>query len=197
VFHGDAHNSEYIAPCDERIAFISGFTGSNGVCVITQDDARMWTDGRYYLAAEKQLEAGWKMEKMEAGVKNWLDWTIDSLGKGASVGYDFSTTTYTANETRSEKFKKNEITIKSVNLVDRVWGNDRPERPTNEVKYLDLKYSGQSTKDKIAAIRKEMGDLKLMLVTALDEVAWILNMRGSDIEYNPVFFSYLIIYSEE
>lgn len=197
MFHGDAHNSEYIAPCDERIAFISGFTGSNGVCVITQDDARMWTDGRYYLAAEKQLEAGWKMEKMEAGVKNWLDWTIDSLGKGASVGYDFSTTTYTANETRSEKFKKNEITIKSVNLVDRVWGNDRPERPTNEVKYLDLKYSGQSTKDKIAAIRKEMGDLKLMLVTALDEVAWILNMRGSDIEYNPVFFSYLIIYSEE
>lgn len=126
-----------------------------------------------------------------------MDWTIDSLGKGASVGYDFSTTTYTANETRSEKFKKNEITIKSVNLVDRVWGNDRPERPTNEVKYLDLKYSGQSTKDKIAAIRKEMGDLKLMLVTALDEVAWILNMRGSDIEYNPVFFSYLIIYSEE
>jgi Xaa-Pro aminopeptidase len=69
VFHADAHDSEYIAPCDERIAFISGFTGSNGACVITKDDARMWTDGRYYLAAEKQLESGWTMMKMEASVK--------------------------------------------------------------------------------------------------------------------------------
>lgn len=79
MFHGDAHNSEYIAPCDERIAFISGFTGSNGVCVITQDDARMWTDGRYYLAAEKQLEAGWKMEKMELESKTgWTGLSIAS-----------------------------------------------------------------------------------------------------------------------
>ena len=68
VFHADAHNSEYIAPCDERIAYISGFTGSNGLCVITQKAAKMWTDGRYYLAAENQLEEGWEMEKMESGV---------------------------------------------------------------------------------------------------------------------------------
>ena len=68
VFHADAHNSEYIAPCDERISYISGFTGSNGVCVITQKAAKLWTDGRYYLAAENQLEEGWTMEKMESGV---------------------------------------------------------------------------------------------------------------------------------
>jgi len=59
VFHGDSHNSEYLAPCDERIGFISGFTGSNGLCVVSQEEARMWTDSRYYLAAEKQLYPGW------------------------------------------------------------------------------------------------------------------------------------------
>ena len=64
--HGDNHNSEYLAPCDERIKFISGFSGSNGICVVTQKEARMWTDGRYYLAAGKQLFEGWTMMKMEA-----------------------------------------------------------------------------------------------------------------------------------
>ena len=72
-FHMDQHNSEYIAACDERIAYISGFTGSNGVCVITATEAKMWTDGRYYIAAGKQLEAGWVMEKMEAGVTTWFE----------------------------------------------------------------------------------------------------------------------------
>ena len=68
-FHMDQHNSEYIAGCDERIAFISGFTGTNGTCVVTLDDARMWTDGRYFLSAPKQLEAGWTMMKIGLGEK--------------------------------------------------------------------------------------------------------------------------------
>lgn len=89
-FHMDAHNSEYIADCDERIAYISGFKGSNGVCVITKDDARMWTDGRYYLAAQKQLEQGWRMEKMEAGVTQWPEWIIEKFPGGASVGFDYT-----------------------------------------------------------------------------------------------------------
>lgn len=72
-FHTDQHNSEYIAPCDERIAFISGFTGSNGVVLVTMEDAKMWTDGRYYIAAGKQLESGWEMCKMEKGVTNWFE----------------------------------------------------------------------------------------------------------------------------
>ena len=67
LFHMDAHGSEYIAPCDERIAFISGFKGSNGLCVVTKDKALMWTDGRYYLAAQEQLFEGWEMMKMERG----------------------------------------------------------------------------------------------------------------------------------
>ena len=86
----DQHNSEYIAPCDERIAFISGFTGSNGLTVVTESDARMWTDGRYYLQAEKQLETGWTLMKWEKDVPMWYDWVCTELPKGAKVGLDLT-----------------------------------------------------------------------------------------------------------
>ena len=86
--HGDAHVSEYLAPCDERIAFISGFNGSNGLCVITKTEALCYTDSRYYLQCEKQMTEGWQMMKMEAGVKQFGDWLKDNLTKGNSVGVD-------------------------------------------------------------------------------------------------------------
>ena len=78
-FHMDQHNSEHIAPCDERIAYISGFTGSNGVCVVTMNEAHMWTDGRYYIAAAKQLEAGWTMQKMEKDIPSWFEFIKTKL----------------------------------------------------------------------------------------------------------------------
>lgn len=90
LFHMDAHKSEYLAPCDERIAFISGFTGSNGLCLTTQDKAMMWTDARYYLQAEKQLYEGWQMMKLEAGHTTYFEWINQNLPKGATVGVDDS-----------------------------------------------------------------------------------------------------------
>jgi Xaa-Pro aminopeptidase len=104
VFHADAHNSEYIAPCDERISYISGFTGSNGVCVITQTAAKLWTDGRYYLAAENQLEEGWTMEKMESGVPQWAEWITINVGEGKSVGWDFATSPASLCEDKTAEF---------------------------------------------------------------------------------------------
>jgi Xaa-Pro aminopeptidase len=139
----DAHNSEYIAECDERIAFISGFKGSNGLCVITKDDARMWTDGRYYLAASKQLEHGWTMEKMEAGVLQWPEWIIEKFPNGAKVGFDFTQYPAANLEQRAKSFEDAKIEIISVpNLVDATWGTHRPQRPQNEVKHLDIKFTG-------------------------------------------------------
>ena len=89
-FHMDQHNSEYIAGCDERIAFFSGFTGSNGLCVVTKDEAKMWTDGRYYLQAGRQLESGWEMMKWEAGAIMWPDYVKSKLTANQVVGLDFS-----------------------------------------------------------------------------------------------------------
>jgi len=93
VFHGDAHMSEYLAPGDERIGYISGFTGSNGLCVVTQKnedegDALMWTDGRYYLQAEKQLYEGWKMMKMEAKLPQYTEWIKQNVKPGSKIGVD-------------------------------------------------------------------------------------------------------------
>jgi Xaa-Pro aminopeptidase len=127
-----------------------------------------------------------------------VDWTIETIGGGKTVGWDLSTHTFTMNETKTKKFQDKEVTVKSVdNLVDQVWGSDRPVRPMNPVHHLDIKYSGQSTKDKLNNIAKQMEDVDTLLITALDEIAWVLNLRGSDIEYNPVFFSYLLFNPKE
>ena len=99
-FHADAHNSEYIAKCDERIAFISGFEGSNGVAVITKNDARCWTDSRYYLAIQKELQQGWSMMKMDRTSPTWFDWLASVLTEGAKVGWDFTQYPYSSANTR-------------------------------------------------------------------------------------------------
>ena len=88
LLHVDAHQSEYLAPKDERIGFLSGFTGSNGLCVVTDDKSLCWTDGRYYLAAQKELYEGWEMQKMEAGHKTYSEWLKANMAKGSVVGVD-------------------------------------------------------------------------------------------------------------
>lgn len=103
LFHGDAHQSEYLAPGDERIAFISGFTGSNGLCVVNENKALCWTDGRYYLQAGKQLHEGWQMMKMEAGVPQFRQWIKDNIPEGSTVGVDGSQITVSNfNQTKKE-----------------------------------------------------------------------------------------------
>ena len=148
-FHMDQHNSEYIADCDERVAFISGFTGSNGLVVVTKDDARMWTDSRYYLQAEKQLEPGFKMMKWERNVPMWFDWTASELKEGDKIGLDFSQYPAANLEARIKLFEDKKMVVEAQeNLVDLVWGDERPIRPRNPVKQLDIKFTGKNSLDK-------------------------------------------------
>lgn len=197
-FHGDNHNSEYLAPCDERVKFISGFSGSNGLCVVTMDDARMWTDGRYYLAAGKELEAGWTMMKMEAAEISWFKWVADNCKAGSKIGLDFTQYPAAMFELRFGPLKQSGFVVESTpNLVDAVWGSDRPARPCTQVKQWETKYAGMSTHEKYAKCTEQLGtDIDCLLVTALDQIAWLLNMRGMDIEFNPVFFSNAIFHME-
>jgi len=189
-FHMDQHNSEYIAGCDERIAYISGFSGSNGCCVVTADHAKMWTDSRYYLAAAKQLEAGWEMEKMES-TNMWFDWVVETIKEG-KVGIDFTQYPSASVAARKTLFEGKGLKLENVaNLVDTVWGDDRPARPKNNVMILDIKYTGEETLSKYDRVAEKC-DGKPLLVTTLDDIAWLLNLRGTDISYNPVFFSYLL-----
>jgi Xaa-Pro aminopeptidase len=134
--HGDNHNSEYLAACDERIKFISGFSGSNGICVVTQKEARMWTDGRYYLAAGKQLFEGWTMMKMEANEVTWFKWAEDNCTANElkTVGLDYTQYPASMFATRFDPLTKKGLEVKSTeNLVDKVWGDERPSRPCTSI----------------------------------------------------------------
>ncbi|BEJ14579.1 hypothetical protein CspHIS471_0403460 [Cutaneotrichosporon sp. HIS471] len=194
---GDAHSSEYLAPCDARRAFLTGFTGSAGLAVVTQTEALCWTDGRYFLQAGNQLSSDWTL--MKAGLPEtptWNNW-LKELGPTTRVGVDPTVisekeaaplaTALATDPTRAL------VPIKD-NLVDAIWA-ERASRPANSVFQLVDEYAGQSVGDKIKALREKLTEIGSpgFVVSALDEVAWLFNLRGSDIPYNPVFFGYAIV----
>ncbi|KAI0634735.1 Creatinase/aminopeptidase [Trametes polyzona] len=193
----DQHFSEYIAQCDERRAYISGFTGSAGTAIVTSEDAFLFTDGRYYLQASKQLDQNWTLMKQGLpDVPTWQDFLSKNLGDHIRIGVD--PTLIAASDAdgiqKSLEPKQSELVSLQENLVDLVWP-DRPPRPANKVFVLDTKYAGASLQDKIKRVREELDKKKAraIVVNMLDEVAWLFNLRGSDIDYNPVFFAYALI----
>jgi Xaa-Pro aminopeptidase len=195
----DSHASEYIAPCDARRAFISGFTGSAGTAVVTHDKAALATDGRYFNQAGKQLDGNWHLLKTGLqDVPTWQDWTAEESAGGKTVGVDPSLISSPIAEKLDESIKKSGgagLKAVSENLIDPVWGGDRPARSSNPVKLLVGKYSGKDTATKLTELRKELAKKKAaaFVLSMLDEVAWLFNLRGSDITYNPVFYSYAIV----
>ncbi|KAK0911250.1 hypothetical protein LTR02_003466 [Friedmanniomyces endolithicus] len=200
----DAHSSEYIAPTDARRAFISGFTGSAGTAVITQEKAALATDGRYFNQASKQLDSNWELLKQGLqDVPTWQEWTVDQAAPGddtpgSTVGVDPTTITAPEGRKLSEKIKKKggkELVAVSDNMVDWVWGKQKPARPNEPAKVLDLEYAGKKYQEKVEELRKELDKKKAagFVVSMLDEIAWLFNLRGSDIPYNPVFFSYALV----
>ncbi|KAJ4302935.1 hypothetical protein N0V90_001826 [Kalmusia sp. IMI 367209] len=194
----DSHQSEYIAPCDARRAFISGFSGSAGYAVITHEKAALSTDGRYFNQAEKQLDSNWELLKQGIqDVPTIQEWTTEQVAGGKVVGVDPTVVTAADARKLADKIKKKGGDYKAVseNLVDLVWGKERPSRPSEKVIVHPLEYSGKSFDDKIADIRKELEKKKSLgfIASMLDEIAWLYNLRGSDIPYNPVFFSYAVV----
>ena len=159
----------------------------------------MWTDGRYYLAAEKELTEGWQMQKWEKG-KLYFDWIKSNCSKGSRIGCDENQFPAESFKMRSEFFEKEGIILIPVsgNFVDKVWADEKPCMPSEKVWFLDDKYTGQKSESKFKDICDKLPEgCNSLLVTALDNVAWTLNLRGNDIEYNPVFFSYLVIHKSE
>ncbi|KAG0129765.1 putative Xaa-Pro aminopeptidase P [Tuber indicum] len=198
----DAHSSEYICAADARRAFISGFTGSAGCAIVTQEKAALSTDGRYFNQAARQLDENWELLKQGLpDVPTWQEWVAQQAEGGKNVGVD--ATVITAQqakglETRIKKKGGTSLLGIPNNLIDEVWGDDRPNRPNNPVMVLDEKYSGKEFPLKIEAVRKELENKKSpgFVVSMLDEIAWLFNLRGTDIPYNPVFFSYAFISPE-
>jgi len=193
----DAHNSEYLADTDMRRAFVSGFDGSAGTAIITlEGKARMWTDGRYYLQATSQMEPdNWALMRQEDASQP--EWLKKSLDPGSVVGFDpylFSVANFSS---LRKELSGTGIRLVGVeaNLVDRVWGADQPPRPANPVVPLEIQFAGEEWASKVTRVRDAIRakGCDLLVLSCLDEVAWLLNLRGSDIPNNPVFFSYLAL----
>ena len=195
----DAHQSEYVRDVDKRRHFLSGFDGSAGTAVITMEEACMWTDGRYYLQAERQMPSQWSLmktgEKTTPSVSAWLGKTVP----GMKVGFDPRMSSIMTVEGWKRDLDRFDVKLvedkDNKNLVDSVWGEHKPAPPCEPVKPLDLRFSGEESASKLAQLRSEMKNkgVQIAVVSALDEVAWLLNLRGSDIDYNPVFMSFLLV----
>ncbi|KAF8700047.1 Creatinase aminopeptidase, partial [Rhizoctonia solani] len=197
VVSEDQHSSEYLADCDARRAFISGFDGSAGCAIISASGAFLFTDGRYFLQAEQQLDSNWTLMKQGLpGVPTWQEFLAKKLPDGTKIGID-PTLISVSDATSLKKTltpRNSSLVPISSNLVDKVW-NSRPARPANPIHPLPLEYAGASAAEKLGMLRAKLARAGAtgVVVSLLDEVAWLVGMRGSDIDYNPVFFAYAVV----
>ena len=199
----DPHNSEYVADHWKSREWISGFSGSAGTAVVTLEHAALWTDSRYFIAAEKELDGtDFQLMKLRVegtpSVSEWLASELSTYEK-AVVGLDGNVNSFAEVAAMEQELAtKGNITVRTdVDPMAELWTN-RPVIPDNMVSLHPLEYSGESTSSKISRVRKHLLDCGAdgLLVTALDEIAWVLNLRGSDVHCNPVFVSYLLISPE-
>lgn len=200
TFSTDPHSGEYVPEHWESRKWVTGFIGSAGTVVITTNAGGVWTDSRYFLQAEEQLNGtGLKLFKERLPeTPSISEWLVEILQKGDKIGFDGYTTSL---DTISSL--KNKLSEKGLELVmtedpyQYIW-SDRPEIPKSKPFVLDEKFSGEDTGSKLSRIREALSLDKnsSVLLSSLDEIAWTLNMRGEDIHCNPLFVSYLIIYNE-
>ena len=198
---GDPHQSEYVASHWKSRSWISGFTGSAGVCVVTMDKAGLWTDSRYWIQAARQLSGSdIELYKMfSPGVPDFRNWLADELAKGATLGFDGSLLSVreVALLDKMLGFKKVKFHYNE-DMISPIW-TDRPEIPAGEAKILLEDFSGESVSSKISRVREQLVKQRLdyHIISALDEIAWLFNIRGTDIAYNPVVISYAFLSKDD
>ena len=193
----DNHQSEYVGEHFKARAFITGFTGSAGTAVITQTEAGLWTDGRYFLQAEQQLSgSGVELYRMgEPGVPTVNQFVADKLPEGGTLGFDGRLVAVDEGKAYAESAAVHGGSVNySYDLIDEVW-EDRPALSTEKAFALGEELAGESTESKLARIREVMKaeGADVHVVTSLDDVCWILNVRGNDVAYSPLLLSYMII----
>lgn len=190
----DYNGSEYVNDYFKCREYISGFTGSAGTLAVTQDTAALWTDGRYFLQAEAQL-SGSGIELMKEGTEGvpTLEQYIEALScekqdRKLRLGFDGRVVS-AGQGSRFEAFAE---VVWDIDLAGEIW-KDRPEIKPSHIYELDISAAGETFRSKLARVRKEMGDCDFLLVTKLEQIAWLYNLRGDDVEHTPVFFAFALI----
>lgn len=196
----DFHESEYVGEYFKAREFMTGFTGSAGTAVITKDEAGLWTDGRYFVQAGKQLSGtGVELRKMgNPGVPEILEYLEAVLPEGGRLGFDGRVVNCRQGLDFEEKLSDKHVTLAyEEDLVDQIW-KQRPQLSKEPVWILDEKFAGKSAAEKISDLREEMKKEKATahILTSLDDIVWLLNIRGNDVSCNPVVLSYAMVTME-
>ncbi len=200
VFNADPHMSEYFTPYWEERKWITGFDSSAGYVFITHDKAVLWTDGRYLVQAKNEL-TGTEVDFYIEGTKDAPiseQWLLAELPQGAKVGCNALCTPHNTWELLTNVLRRKNISLVDKPLIEKIW-KERPKDERQSIYVRPEKYTGESASSKIATLRKIMKEKNItcFLVTALDDVAWVTNLRGNDIVFNPEFLSYLCITPEK
>lgn len=193
----DFHGSEYVGDYFKCREYISGFTGSAGTLVVTLDEAGLWTDGRYFLQAAKQLEGSGIMLRKERqpGVPAIEEYLKQTLKRGETLGFDGRCIMQDSSEKLITQLNAQGVAVRTdIDLTGAVWKN-RPELSAQPVWPLPVEYAGESSESKIKRVREFLVEKKAdyFLLTSLEDIAWLLNMRGNDVESTPVILSYLLL----
>jgi Xaa-Pro aminopeptidase len=194
VPHSDEHQDEFLAPPAERLAWLTGFTGSAGVAIVLEK-AALFVDGRYILQARAQTDPT-LFEVLQTPEAKPSSWVAETLTRGASLGYDPALHTIKEIERLTETLAKSGIKLVPVdgNPIDAIW-QDRPKAPTSQIVPHGVEYAGRSAHEKIrdvqAVLREENADA--VLLTLLDSIAWLFNIRGGDLKHTPVALAYAIV----
>ena len=196
VPHGDEYANEYLPECSERLAFLTGFTGSAGTAVVAKESAALFVDGRYILQAPRQVDTK-ILEVLQVGKAKMGEWLVKTLKPGAVVGFDPKLHPPATVDDLAEELASKRIKLKplAANLVDRLWGKERPSPPKGAVVVHPIKYAGKSAEDKLAeiqaALKKDGQDA--VVLTFPPSICWLLNIRGSDVAHNPITLAFAIV----
>ncbi|WP_053186315.1 aminopeptidase P family protein [Sunxiuqinia dokdonensis] len=197
----DPHQSEYLPAYWEARSFITGFSGSAGVVVVTKDRAALWTDSRYFLQATTELE-GTGIELMKqriAGTPEPADWLSITLGAAGTVGADFACLSVNQHNQLSTALNANGLVLRDVgDLLDPIW-EDRPPLPTSKIVEHDLQFAGTKRTDKFKDVLQfvKTNGANATVITALDDLAWTFNLRGTDVDFNPVFVGFALLSEDQ
>jgi Xaa-Pro aminopeptidase len=193
----DPHQSEYVADHWQARAWLSGFTGSAGTVVVTGEKSGLWTDPRYHLRAEQEL-SGSGIELYREGlpdIPSYRKWLLKELDSQGTIGFDGNVLSVREVEKLEHAFQDKDINLNyQYDFVGQLWG-DRPKMPRNPIFLHDTKFAGETRKSKFQRVRQKLKEreCQAQIVTALDDIAWLFNIRGSDVQYNPVAICYAVI----
>ncbi|XP_075217070.1 xaa-Pro aminopeptidase 1-like isoform X2 [Lycorma delicatula] len=197
----DEHQSEYVAERDMRLKFISGFTGSAGTAIVTATKAALWTDGRYHAQADNELSCDWLLMGRGINSKDITDWLKDEIRVGGRIGADPALIANSRWEKLTKKLAEHSIYLLPVknNLIDLIWTENRANYSKHVAYTWPVNYAGKEWNAKVTEVRNAIKDMDCdaIVITALDEIAWLLNIRGRDIPYNPVLRSYVILTKDQ